>query len=191
MKYSCEDLKKISRYEEKRGIKYAKSGGKLYKYLLFFGFVSWLWMVATELFFLLGKSFVISDGGERIDNVFITLLVAFAVTVLSIPVYAMRFRIAAFAASIIGGITSALSFARISVVDDSISSAGSTISEFDPGYFGLKKMFYWRHGIPALLVTVLFATLIIITVRERRIMKKEYELIAGNLYSPQFASENE
>lgn len=191
MKYSCEDLKKIYRYEEKRGIRYAKSDGKLYKFLLLFGFLSWLWMVTFELIYILGQAFLISEGVAKFDNVFITLLVSFTVTILAILVYAFKFRVTAFAVSIVSGITSALSFARITRVGDSVSSAGGTISEFDHGYFGLRKIFYWRHGIPVLLVTVLFASLIVIIVRERRIMKREYEAITENSYDPQFTLSDE
>lgn len=191
MKYSCEDLKKIYRYEEKRGIRYAKSDGKLYKFLLLFGFLSWLWMATTELLYILGKTLLISGGSGKIDNVFIALLVSLVLIALSVLFYALRLRVTAFAVSIIGGVLSVLSFARITRVGDSVSSAGGTISEFDQGYFGLRKIFYWRHGIPVLLVTVLFASLIVIIVRERRIMKREYEAITENSYDPQFTLSDE
>ena len=186
MKYSAQDLEKIARYEEKRGIKYAKTGGKMYKRVLFFGFVAWLWMMITQLFYILGRAISATAGNTLFDNAFVTILTATSVSVLTVLLYIFRLKIAAFAVNIVAAIVSAISFIGITRVDDSVSSAGSTITEFDQGYFGLKKIFYWRHGIPIFLLIVLFSILIFIILREKHIQKKEYDLISKNNYELQF-----
>lgn len=191
MKYSSEDLERIARYEEKRGIKYAKIGGKLYNRLLLSGFAFWLWMMVTQMFYVLGTFITVSAGNGEYNNVFVTVLTTFFVSLLSILLYALRFRVSAFAVNICAAVISAIAFMGITRVGDSISNAGAVITEFDQGYFGLRKMFYWRHGIPIALVLVLFSVLIIITVREKVIRKKEITLISENNYEPKIIADDE
>ena len=186
MKYTPEDLKLIYHYEEKRGIRYAKAGGKLYNRLLFFGLLSWIWLMLTSVFYILGRYLQISSGIDKSDDVFVSVLTVFSVMLLSIIAYALKQRIIAFAVNIAGAVITCITFIGISKVGDSISYAASTITEYDRGYFGLKKMFFWRHGIPAIFVAVTFAWLIIITIKERSVIKKEYELISKNNYKLQF-----
>ena len=186
MKYSFEDLERIARYEEKRGIKYAKSNGKLCKWFIFFGFISFIWMLLNSIAYILGRYIKIGSGVDKVDDILISILVVSAVALLSFILYFLRFKIAFLITNITAAIVTFILFAGITGVDDSVTSAGSTISEYDQGYFGLKRFFYWRHGIPAVLLVLLFAVIIFVKIRERRIMKKEYNLITKNNYEPQF-----
>ena len=76
-------------------------------------------------------------------------------------------------------------------LNDSVSMAGSTISEYDEGVFGLKRIFYWRHGIPMAVVVICLILLSFIIIRERTTLKKEYDIITKNNYQPQILKDNE
>lgn len=194
MNYSADELGKIEKYEEKRGIKYAKAGGKLYKFLAVAGIISWLYMFVMQLFYVLGKWIEIDEGLDKATPGFITLVTVMSVSVIAIILFAFKNRILKSAALFAGCVTTVLStayFVTISKVDDSISSAGSTISQYDPGFLGLKKLFYWRHGIAAILVLAIFIALIVIIIRERVIIKKEFDAISQNEYEPQFESKTQ
>lgn len=191
MKYSADDFSKILKYEEKRDIKYTKTGGKLYKRILLFGFLSWLWMMFTQISYIIGKVITVTTSDDKPDNILVAIITASAVALLSIVFYAFRFKVSAFAINIVTAIVSAVSFISITKVSDSFDSPGTAISEFDQGYFGLKKLFYWRHGIPIVLVVVLSVWLIVITLREKSIIKKEFQIISKNEYHPQIIENDE
>lgn len=191
MKYSIEDLKNIEKYEEKRGIKYKKSNGRFYKITLFIAFISYLWLMIMQLFYIFGRVLNIIEGNEKIDNIFITVTVSYIVMVVAVIPYAFRLKLTAFAVDLAGIIASALSFIKITGVNDSFSMAGSTISEYDEGIFGLKRIFYWRHGIPMAVVVICLILLSFIIIRERTMLKKEYDIITKNNYQPQILKDNE
>ena len=191
MKYSTQDIELIREYEKKRDIKYARSDGKLCKWFTFLGFVCWIWLMFTSFAYVLGRYFTINSGTDKVDNAYISIIVTSAVALLSLILYIFRLKIAFFVTNIITAVLTFIMFAGITGVDDSVTSAGSTISEYDQGYFGLKRLFYWRHGIPAVLLILLFAVIIFVKIRERRIMKKEYTAIKNNKYEPQIIAGDE
>lgn len=191
MRYSESDLSKIAQYEEKRKIKYASVKGKLYERLFILGIISWAYMLFTSFSYIVGRVLTIAAGIDKRDNAFVSILVTASVCLLSILLYIFRLKIPFFAVNIAFAVANFISFAGICGVDDSVTSAGSTITEYDQGYFGLKKMFYWRHGIPVILLVIIFSVLIFIIVRERIIIKKEYELISKNTYESQILSDGE
>lgn len=190
MKYSPEITEKIARYEEKRGIKYAKTGGKLYSRLFWLGFIAWLYMFLMQLFYIAGRIIRISDGKGEWDNALITIVCATTVLLFSLPAYAFKYRLTAIFINIAAVIASFIAFAGITKVDDSASNSGG-ITEYDPGLFGLKKMFYWRHGIPIIIVFVISLILVKIIIKERMIVKRECEIISHNEYENQFETKDE
>ena len=145
----------------------------------------------TSFAYVLGRYFTINSGTDKVDNAYISIIVTSAVALLSLILYIFRLKIAFFVTNIITAVLTFIMFAGITGVDDSVTSAGSTISEYDQGYFGLKRLFYWRHGIPAVLLILLFAVIIFVKIRERRIMKKEYTAIKNNKYEPQIIAGDE
>ena len=191
MKYTAEDLKIISEYEKKRGIKYAKEDGKLCKWFKFLGFVAYVWMIFTSLAYILGRFITINSGMDKSGNFFVSIMVTTVVAFLSLALYFFRFKIAFFITNFVTAVITFILFAGITGVDDSITSAGSTITEYDQGYFGLKRLFYWRHGIPAVLLILFFAVAVFIIFKERKILKKEFDIIKKNKYKPQIISNDE
>lgn len=190
MKYNENDIKRIREFEKRRGIKYATTDGKLYKRLIIIGFIAWLYMMFMILAYLLG-SMLITEKGKLWDAGYITVFSAFIITLLTPLAYAFRFKLIALITNIITIPILAISFIRISLVDGSISSPGSEITEFDSGFLGLKKMFFWRHGIPMLTVVAIFVWLCIIVIIERKKLKFTYDRIENNEYKPQILTDDE
>lgn len=189
MKLSSVDLEKIARYENKRGIEYAKTGGKLYNGFLIVGFLAWLYMMMMSLLYILGTFLGISSGTNSWDNDFITVLCAFAVIFFSVLIYAFKLKLPAFFANIAAIPVMAIGFINKTKVGN--YSSGSDVSEYDPGFLGLKKIFFWRHGIPMLIVFVVCIVLAVIVLRERTIRKKEFNKISENEYKSQIVSDDE
>lgn len=189
MKYSSYDLEKITKYEQKRGINYAKSNGKLYKTLFIIGFISWIYMLIMAGLYLLGISLQISEGIIKGDNIFFTILTATFISLISPLVYAFVSKPATLILNMIDTPIMLVSFVRISLANSSRTTAD--VSEYDPGILGLKKMFYIRHGVPILVVFVICTFLLIIILKERFIRKKEYRIITENAYVSQIIANNE
>lgn len=189
MKYNNYDLEKISKYEQKRGINYAKSDGKLYKTLFIIGFISWIYMLIMAGLYLLGISLQISEGIIKGDSIFFTILTATCISLISSLLYAFVSKPATLILNMINTPIMFLSFARISIVNGSRATAD--VSEYDPGILGLKKIFYIRHGVPMFVVFVICLFLLIIIFREQLIKKREYKIITENAYIPQIISKDE
>ena len=189
MKLSSSDLEKIARYEKKRGIEYAKSGGKLYNGFLIVGFLAWLYMMMMSLLYILGTFLGVSSGMNSWDNDFITVLCAFAVILASVLLYAFKLKLPAFFVNIAAIPVMAIGFINKTRIGD--YSSGSGVSEYDPGFLGLKKIFFWRHGIPMFIVFAVCVILVVIVLRERIILKKELNSISENEYKSQIVSDDE
>lgn len=183
MKYNGFELSKIQTYEQKRGIKYAKADGKLYKQLAILCLLSWIYMNLMSLFYLLGRLMEITDSSGRFDNIFVTILTVTAIILMSAIIYPFVSKLIGLLINVVAIPVLAASFIRISLVSGSAGSSVSSITEYDPGVFGIKKMFFWRHGIPMFIVVAICIVMVIIIVRERIIMKKEYNAIMNNCYS--------
>ncbi len=185
MKLNADDLQKLEKYETKRGIVYAKTGGNLYKGLLALGFISWLYMMLMVTPYVLGNFLLAGENTHLWNNTFITVFSAFIVTLITPIVFAFGLKLTAFITNIFMVSVLAVVFAKLSAVGSGASSTSTQVTEFDFGIFGLKKLFYWRHGIPMLIVLVTFIWLVVITIRERTIVKRELSTIKNNEYEPQ------
>lgn len=183
MKLSSDDLLKLQKYEAKRGIVYAKTKGKLYNSLLLIGFLAWLYMMFMVMLYVIGSFMLANENKNLWDNTFITAFTAFIVTLISPILFTIGFKLAAFITNIITVPVLASVFIRLTEVGG--NSYSSDVSEVDFGLLGLKKLFYWRHGIPMIIVMVTFIWLAVIIIRERTIIKRELAKIANNEYEPQ------
>ena len=190
MKFTSSELEKIAHYENRRGIQYAKSGGKLYNVFLGIGFVSWIYMMIMSLLYILGTFLSVSSGMTNFDNDFISVLSAFFVVFASMFFYVFKLKLIALFMNIASIPVMAIGFINKTRISDSYSS-GSGVSEYDPGFLGLKKIFFWRHGIPMLIVFVVCLILAVIIIRERFILKKEFNKISENEYKSEILSQDE
>lgn len=181
-----EQLNEVREYEKRRGISYAVEGGKLYKYLVFFGFTAFAYALIMVSFYILGTFFLQSEVEKLWNNGFITIIGSTVIALFTpIVFFALRLKVTALITGVCSNFVLAASFIRISTVDGSVSTPGSTITKYDAGFFGLKKMFYWRHGIPMAIVIVVFTWLAVIIIRERKIIRSEFEKIQNNKYRSQ------
>ena len=84
----------------------------------------------------------------------------------------------------------AVMFVKMTLVKNSVAAPGSEISEYDPGFLGIKKLFFWRHGIPMAITFVSFLIVAIIIIVEQIKTKKSYNAIANNEYTPKIVEED-
>ena len=188
MKYSENDIQMIEKYEQKRNIRYAKTGGKLYKYLFVIGFISWVYMIIMSIFYLLGKLLLISESMDKSDSVFITILTVTAILVTSPLIYAFISKFATLILNILCVPVLAAAYIKILLVG---GTSQSGVSELETGIFGVKKIFYIPHGIPMFIVFLICVLLLVIIAREYFIKKKEYKTITENSYTPQIITKDE
>ncbi|MBO4693655.1 MAG: hypothetical protein J5659_04625 [Clostridia bacterium] len=186
MKLSDKQLQSIYQYEKRRGINYARTSGKLYKWIFAIGFLTWIFSLIMVLLYILGSYFSTSDNKNIWTGTYITILTAYIVT-LSTPIFfGSGLKLTALFINLFTLPTLMIYFMNISAVDESISSPGSVISEYDPGFLGLKKMFFLRHGVPIFITIVMATWLIIIIFRERKILSNELKAIQNREYIKQF-----
>ena len=198
MKYSAEDLKKIRVYERKNGIVYESSGNILYNRLLIIGFLAWLFMMVMLLFYTLGASILLSDKVWKFSEMtagrkasLIMTFAGFGILLATPVLYAFKLKLTAILLNV-GTVPVLFAiFVKLSLVKDSISAAASQITEYDPGFLGLKKFFFWRHGVPMLIVFVCFLWIGYITVNERVKMRRSYRRMQNDEYTPQIVKEDE
>ena len=212
MKYSVEELKKLEKYERKRGIDYFKFGSRKSRILLSVTYIIWLYMITMVLFYIAGYTLGIFEIGApnyTWSASFITMLVTAGISLL-MPIaywvvaivehfnlrkkdsdYILLFSLNVTATKIIKLVTIAVNLITVPIlfvqfiglcrVDGiKLSSGSSYIREYDEGYFGLHKFFYWRHGVPMIIVLILIVVLFVLFFRERFIMHRERTKIAEN-----------
>lgn len=211
-KISAEDMAKIDKYEYKRGINYTRPGDKSYNITLAFAFVIWLFMAAMVTFYVIGYLLGIRDGGNLPDNpykwdaYFITMFTVYLIMMLTPFVYlavsiishfaegfkhsAAFIKVAMLAVNIIVIPILFVQFAMISKIDG-IPLSNERITDYDPGYFGLHKFFYWRHALPMIAVFIMFGVLVYIFFNDRVNKLKTYKKIAEKEYKPQFSESGE
>ncbi len=167
-------IKRVRAVEEKYGINYAKTDGTVYKTLAIFGFISGIYYILMSLMFILSVALMISSGNAdwgAVRNAFITIVFCTAVFILGAVLYFVRFKI-------VGNIVvlASLPFAFFSFM------SRMHVTDFS-GLWGLNAAFYWRHGIPAVLLAVFLISMLVIAIRERLYTDKMYKKITENIYN--------
>lgn len=163
-------VKRVEFLEEKYGIKYAKTDGKLYNTLKIFYLVSLIYTLAINLLYIVSMLFVSSENENYIidKNSIITVSVCSLFLIAGCILICTRFKI-------IGGIFSAiplplLFFAFAVKMQDGL------------GYFGFKASFYWRHAIPIVTLFILSVFMLIIALRSTIKFNREYKKAFDNVY---------
>ncbi len=170
MKMEYNILRRVRMIEEKNGIHYAKTDGKLFGFLRFFFALSVLYTLFINALYLLGMTMT-HVGTKRFDSVIGSLITVGTCSV---------FLLAGFI----------LSFVKLHLLSGifSILSALFLIPTFagfldDPfGFLGYKPSFYFRHFIPLALVVIFSLLLIIISQRARMKTEKQYKRVLDSLY---------
>lgn len=163
-------LKRVREIEEKRGIEYARTSGKLYKGLKVVHILSASWALLMNLFFLL--SLWINFAGEEKMAQLEGLVLTVAVCSLGLI---LGFVLTCFKINIAGAVSSLASSVML------IVTYGREMSDV-LGFWGFKPSFYWRHLIPLVLAAITIIWMVIIAVRERINTNKLYKKVSEGLY---------
>ncbi len=162
-------LKRVRQMEEKNGIKYQKTDGKLYKGLKIGYILVSVWAVAMNLLFVLGM-LLVHSGTEQMAafrNSIIIVSVCSAMIVLGYVFNRIDVRI--------NGIISVLSsIALIAIFAMSLRD--------DFGFLGFKTSFYVRHFIPLALMIILMVWMTIIAMSEKTKLRKMYMKVTEILF---------
>ncbi len=172
MKYNEDILTKVRIYEEKRGINYAKTDGKLYKTLKVLYVLMFAYTMVINLLYILG-TLLLEDLSTVQKNILYTVSALCVSLVVSLIV--MRFKKYLWA-NIAYTVLNILSCVGLCVTFGVISA--------DPvGFLGFLPLFYYRHFAPLLIMTVLTVWLFVIALNSFIKTRKCYNTILENLYN--------
>ncbi len=171
-------LKKVREIEEKRGIEYPRTDGKLYKGIKIAHIISGAWALVMNVFFLL--SLWIKFSGEEkmaeLEGLILTISICSFGLILG-------FVLTNFKINIVGSAVSLMSSVLL------IITYGRELSDV-LGFWGFKSIFYWRHLIPLILVAITIIWLCVIAVRAKMKTDKLYKKVTEGLYE-EFKSNSE
>ena len=170
MQYKENVLKRVRMLEEKKGIRYAKTNGRLYTCLKVLYIIAYAAVMAMNLMYLAGMMLV-NYGTDRFAGVadsVITVAICTALLTAGFVLSFFRFKITAGIMNVVPALILIPVFALL--LEDSL------------GFFGRKAAFYIRHFIPLVLLVIFIAWMVIIAVRERVKTRRQYTAVMENLY---------
>ena len=169
-------LQKVRLYEEKRGIVYAKTDGKLYKGLKVFYVLLFAYTMVMNLLFLLGV--VLSETTfNALKNSVYTVLGLSIMLVVALVV--MRFKNTVWA-NVLSAVLNILSCVGL----------GLTFGILLQDVIGFKSSFYWRHLVPLCLMVIVTLAISFVALRAVFKTRKTYKKIVENIYTTYKASED-
>lgn len=178
MKMQESVLRRVRMVEEKNGIKYAKTDGKLYKTLRVLYTLVFIYTVGINLLFISGM-LLVYGGTDKLSGVLNSLITVSVCTVVIIVGYVLSF----FRFKLAAGI--------ISVIPEMILiPVFGTVMQDSLGIFGFAASFYWRHLIPLTLLIILMTAATVIALRARLKTEKLYKKVTDNLYGIYHSSGN-
>lgn len=163
-------LKRVREIEEKRGIEYARTSGKLYKGLKVVHILSASWALLMNLFFLLSL-WIVFSGKEKmaeLEGLVLTVAVCSLGLILGFVLTCLKINIAGAVSSLVSSVMLIVTYGR--EMSDVL------------GFWGFKPSFYWRHLIPLALAIITIIWMVIIAVRERIKTNKLYKKVSEGLY---------
>ena len=170
MKMQESILRRVRAVEEKNGIKYAKTDGRLYKTLRVFYIILFAYTTAVNLLYIAGMTYVYlgTDNFKNVVNSIVTVSICTALIAVGFVISFFRFKLAAGIISIVPEIFL-------------IPVFGIALSD-SLGFLGFKASFYWRHFAPLALLVILMIFTTVIAVRARIKTEKQYKKVTDNLY---------
>lgn len=170
MKMQESVLRRVRAVEEKNGIKYAKTDGRLYKTLRVFYIILFAYTTAVNLLYIAGMTYVYlgTDNFKNVVNSIVTVSICTALIAVGFVLSFFRFKLAAGIISIVPEIFL-------------IPVFGIALSD-SLGFLGFKASFYWRHFAPLALLVILMIFTTVIAVRAGIKTEKQYKKVTDNLY---------
>ncbi len=164
-------LQRVRIVEEKYGIKYAKTDGRLYKSLKLIYSIIGAWTFFMNLFFVLGFLLMYSgtENFASVKNSIITVSVCTGVMVIGYALNCFKLYLA-------GGILSVVPTVFLiplfgGILEDSL------------GFLGFKLSFYWRHLGPLVAMVILMVWLTVIALRAKIKTDRQYKKVTENLFN--------
>ena len=170
MKMQESVLRRVRMIEEKNGIKYAKTDGKLYKTLRGLYIITFAYTMAINLLFIAGMLLVYggTDNFKNVANSLISVCICTAVIIAGFVLSFFRFKFAAGVMSIAPEIF--------------LIPVFGAVMKDDLGFMGFTASFFWRHFAPLALLVILMTATTVIAVRARIKTEKQYKKVTENLY---------
>ncbi len=163
-------LKKLREVEEKRGISYARTDGKLYKGIKIVHIIAAVWALIMNSLFMISiwLNFAGTEKMAQLSNLMITVAVCSVLLLAGLILNCLKINIIGAVLSVVDGVILILTFGR--QLEDVL------------GFWGFKPVFYWRHLIPLLLVIITAVWLAVIALREKIKTDKLYKKVLAGLY---------
>ena len=170
MKMQESVLRRVRMIEEKNGIKYAKTDGKLYKTLRVLYIITFAYTMAINLLYIAGILLVYggTDNFKNVANSLISVCICTAVIIAGFVLSFFRFKFAAGVMSIAPEIF--------------LIPVFGAVMKDDLGFMGFTASFFWRHFAPLALLVILMTATTVIAVRARIKTEKQYKKVTENLY---------
>lgn len=170
MKMQESVLRRVRMIEEKNGIKYAKTDGKLYKTLRVLYIITFAYTMAINLLYIAGMLLVYggTDNFKNVVNSLISVCVCTAVIIAGFVLSFFRFKFAAGVMSIAPEIF--------------LIPVFGAVMKDDLGFMGFTASFFWRHFAPLALLVILMTATTVIAVRARIKTERQYKKVTENLY---------
>lgn len=163
MKMQESVLRRVRMVEEKHGITYAKTDGRLYKALRVSYTLLFIYTMGINLLFICGM-LITRLGTDNFKGILNSLITVIVCTVLIIAGYVLSFT----RFKLVSGILSVLPEIMLVVVFGSIMKDSL-------GVMGFKVSYFWRHFAPLLILVILMAVTTVIAVRARIKTEKQYK----------------
>lgn len=179
MEYKYNVLKRVRQLEEKKGIKYAKTDGRLYVTLKFLYTIIFAYTLIINFLAAAGPAVRLlvnqytKNNVDNVRNLIVTIIVASVFLI--VGRFIIRFReqiwanITFMAVNLLSCVFLLFTFAK--ELKDGI------------GFLGYNFSFYWRHAVPLLLLAVLAVWLTVIAVRANIKTDKQYKKVIENIYA--------
>ena len=171
MKMQESVLRRVRMVEEKHGITYAKTDGRLYKALRVSYTLLFIYNMGINLLFICGM-LITRLGTDNFKGILNSLITVIVCTVLIIAGYVLSFT----RFKLVSGILSVLPEIMLVVVFGAIMKDSL-------GVMGFKVSYFWRHFAPLLILVILMAVTTVIAVRARFKTEKQYKKVLDNLYA--------
>lgn len=171
MKMQESVLRRVRMVEEKHGITYAKTDGRLYKALRVSYTLLFIYTMGINLLFICSM-LITRLGTDNFKGILNSLITVIVCTVLIIAGYVLSFT----RFKLVSGILSVLPEIMLVVVFGSIMKDSL-------GVMGFKVSYFWRHFAPLLILVILMAVTTVIAVRARIKTEKQYKKVLDNLYA--------
>ena len=173
-------LKRVRQIEAKKGRDYVSTDSKLYKGLKIFYFLAFIYTMAINALFIMGMVIMLdSDTTKNSNAVNGMIIVSIATALIIATLVLLKYK-----KHLISGIMGFVS-------EVSLIFIFASMMEDINGLWNLKYSFYYRHGIPLLIMALLIAVMTVISVIENRKINKAYKKVMEDLYSKFIAEEGD